>query len=486
MRKKEIKKQLYKMQNKIINKMKYTRYILIVLTISTFITSCKLGPDYKRPEIVTTEKYRFTADNDSIGATEWWTMFNDPDLDTLVKYALDSSLDVLAMAQRVEQARYNVGYVKADMWPKFGVQANASRGNYGGFRLPSEANNFSAGVNMAWEIDFWGKYRSLNDAAKAEYLSTEFGMRTLQISVITEVVRNYFLLLDYKSRLEISKKTLESRNEYLKIIQQRFDVGYAPEIDLNQAQMQKAIAEGSIPVYQRLVSKTENTLSVLIGKNPGEIISKDNIFSEVEPETIPNGLPSELLERRPDILQAEMNLKAQNEQISAAIAMRFPSITLSGFLGGASNDLSTFTSNGAAWNIGAGLLGPLFNFNKNKRRVQIQRAKTEETLYQYRKTILYAFKEVEDALIDITTYKEEIKSRQDHFDAANNAMQLSQQRYDKGVTSYLEVLETQRQAFESELNLSQTKQELFNSYIKLYKAIGGGWISEEEKKSAEE
>jgi len=461
--------------------MKIIKYILIVVAISTLITSCKLGPDYKRPEIVTAEKYRFTVNNDSIGNTQWWTMFNDSDLDTLVKYALDSSLDVLAMAQRVEQARYNVGYVKADMWPNFGVQAKASRGNFGGFRLPSETNNFSAGVNMAWEIDFWGKYRSLNDAAKAEYLSTEFGMRTLQISVITEVIRNYFLLLDYKSRLEIAKKTLKSRDEYLKIIQQRFDVGYAPEIDLNQAQMQKAIAEGSIPVYQRLVSKTENALSVLIGKNPGEVISKDNIFSETEPETIPNGLPSELLERRPDILQAEMNLKAQNEQISAAIAMRFPSITLSGFLGGASNDLSTFTSNGAAWKMGAGLLGPLFNFNKNKRRVQIQRAKTEEALYQYRKTVLYAFKEVEDALVDIETYKEEIKSRQSHFDAANNAMQLSQQRYDKGVTSYLEVLETQRQAFESELNLSKTKQELFNSYMKLYKAIGGGWISEEEK-----
>jgi len=464
--------------------MRYTKYILIVLSISILATSCKLGPKYKRPEVVTAEKYRFTANNDSIGGYEWWTMFNDSNLDTLVKYALDSSLDVLSMAKRVEQARYNIGYVKADMFPKFGVQANSSRGNYGGFRLPSEANNFSAGVNMAWEIDFWGKYRSLNDAAKAEYLATEFGMRTLQISLITEIIRNYFLLLDYKSRLEISKKTLASRNEYLKIIQQRFDVGYAPEIDLNQAQMQKAIAEGSIPVYQRLVYKTENTLSVLIGKNPGEIISKKNIFDETVPQTIPNGLPSELIERRPDVLQAEMNLKAQNEQISAAIAMRFPSISLSGFLGGASNDLSTFISNGAAWNIGAGLLGPIFNFNKNKRRVQIQKAKTEEALYKYRKTILLAFKEVEDALIDIQTYREEIKSRQNHFDAANNAMQLSQQRYDKGVTSYLEVLETQRQAFESELNLSQTKQELYNSYMKLYKAIGGGWISEEEKENA--
>jgi len=453
--------------------MKLTKYILIAVTISLFVTSCKFGPDYKRPEIVTAEKYRYTANDDSLGTTEWWTMFKDSDLDTLVKYALDSSLDVLTMASRVEQARYNIGYVKADMLPNVGVQAGASRGNFGGFRLPSESNNFSAGLNMAWEIDFWGKYRSLNDAAKAEYLATEFGMRTLQISVITEVVRNYYLLLDYNARLQIAEKTLESRKEYLNIIQQRFDAGYVPEIDLNQAQMQKAIAEGSVPLYKRYVAKTEHALSVLIGKNPSEIISTHNIFDTEYPEDIPNGLPSELLERRPDILQAEMNLKAQNEKISTAIAMRFPSITLSGFLGGASNDLSTFVDGGAAWNIGAGLLGPIFNFNKNKRRVQIEREKTEQAMYQYRKTILYAFKEVEDALIDIQTYKEEIISRQAHYDAANNAKQLSQQRYDKGVTSYLEVLETQRQAFESELNLSKTKQELLNSYISLYKAVGG-------------
>ena len=458
--------------------MKLTKYILITLTISLFVTSCKLGPAYKRPEIISPEKYRFTINNDSIGTTKWWTLFNDKDLDTLVKYALDSSLDVLTMASRVEQARLNIGYVKADMFPNFGIQAGASRGNFGGFKLPTESNNFSAGLNMAWEIDFWGKYRSLNDAAKAQYLSTEYGMKALQISVITEVVRNYFLLLDYKARLQIAEKTLESRNEYLNIIQQRFDAGYIPEIDLNQAQMQKAIAEGAIPMYKRLVAKTENALSVLIGKNPGNIIAKNNIFEAEYPEDIPNGLPSELLEQRPDILQAEMNLRAQNEMIGAAIAMRFPSISLSGFLGGASNDLSTFVSSGAAWNVGAGLLGPLFNFNKNKRRVQIERQKTEQALYQYRKTILYAFKEVEDALIDIQTYKEEIVSRQAHYDAAKNAMTLSQQRYDKGVTSYLEVLETQRQAFESELNLSKTKQELINSYISLYKAIGGGWISE--------
>ncbi len=465
--------------------MKIIKYFSILIIISLMVSSCKLGPAYKRPEVQSPKDYRFSADNDSIKNIEWWTLFNDPDLDTLVNYALDSSLDVLTMASKVEQAKYNIGYTNADRWPNFGIQANASRGNYAGFKLPNESNNFAAGVNMAWEIDFWGKYKSLNDAAKAQYLSTEYGFRALQISLISEVIKSYFLLLDYRTRLDIAEKTLKSRDEYLKIIQQRFDAGYVPEIDLNQAQMQKAVAESAIPFYKRMIAKTENALSVLIGKNPNELITHKTIFDIEAPKEFSNGLPSELLERRPDILQAEMNLKAQNDMISAAIAMRFPSFTLSGVLGGASGDLNTFVSNGAAWNIGAGLLGPLFNFNKNKRRVQIEKAKTEQALYQYRKTILFAFKEVEDALIDIKTYNEEIKSRQDHFNAANNAKNLSQQRYDKGVTSYLEVLETQRQAFESELGLSKTKQEYLNSYINLYKAIGGGWISKEEKAEAE-
>ena len=463
--------------------MKLTKYILIVVAISALATSCKLGPEYKRPEVVSPEKFRFSTSEDSLQNIDWWTMFNDPDLDTLVKYALDSSLDVLTMASRVDQARYTVGYTKADMMPNFGIEGGISSGNHGGF---NENGSFSAGVNMAWEIDFWGKYRSLTDAARAELLATEFGMRELQLSVITEVVTQYFFLLDYKARLKVAEKTLETRNKYLDIIQQRFDVGYAPMIDLNQAQMQVAIAKSAIPVYKRLVVKTENALSILIGKNPGSVIADKDLMETIVPENIPNGLPSELLERRPDILQSEMILAAQNAQIGAAIAMRFPSISLTGFFGGASNDLSVLNSTGLAWNVGANFLGPLFNFNKNKRRVDIEREKTEQAIYIYRKTILNAFREVEDALVDIETYKDEIESRENHFKAADNAQDLSQQRYDKGVTSYLEVLESQRQAFESELNLYQTKQEYLNSYIRLYKAIGGGWISGEEKKNAEE
>jgi len=310
-------------------------------------------------------------------------------------------------------------------------------------------------------------------------------MRELQVSVITEVVNSYFLLLDYKSRLKVAEKTLKLREEYLTIIQQKFNGGIIAEIDLNQAQMQKAIAESAIPVYTRFVAKTENALSILIGKKPGNIIADKDLLEAIVPSEIPNGLPSELLERRPDILEAEMNLMAQNAQIGVAVAMRFPAISLSGFLGGASNDLSNLTSGGLVWNAGANLLGPIFQFGMNKARVDIEREKTKQALYSYNKVVLQSFREVEDALIDIQTYKDEIEARKSHFEAADNAQALSKQRYDQGVTSYLEVLESQRQAFEAELNLYKTKQEFLNSYVKLYKAVGGGWISEEEKKEAE-
>ncbi len=452
--------------------MQKIKFILLFI-IAVSIASCKMGSDFEKPEFQTNKSYRFTINSDSLDTEEWWTLFNDKSLDSLVQIALDTNLDVLTLASRVEQARYNMGYTKADMLPNFGVQAGAMRGNFAQQKMPSTSNNFAAGVNMAWELDFWGKFRRLNEAAQAEYLSSEYGLINLKVAIVTEVVSTYFTLIDYKARYDVALKTLESRVEYLNIIQQRYDAGVIPEIDLNQAQMQKAIAETAIPSYRRLLSKVENSLSILISRSPYEIITTSEIMDMEIPETVPNGMPSELLERRPDIKQAEMNLMAQNARVGAAIAMRFPSISLSAFAGGASDELSTFTASGLAWNTGLNLVGPLFNFGKNKRRVDIEREKTKQALYSYNKTVLQAFREVEDALIDIETYSNEINAREDHFNAANSAMNLAQLRYDKGVTSYLEVLEFQRQAFEAELNLIKTKQEFMNSYIRLYKSVGG-------------
>jgi len=249
---------------------------------------------------------------------------------------------------------------------------------------------------------------------------------------------------------------------------------------------QKAIAASAVPVFQRSVAQTENALSIILGRNPGPIRIGRDLEAQMLTPDIPVGIPSMLMERRPDILQAESFLHAQNARIGVAVAQRFPSISLTGMLGGASSEISEITNGDLLFNIGGSMLGPLFEFGKNKRRVEIERRLTEQVLYEYQFTVITAFREVEDALVEISTLKEELQARRDHVTAAQNAEYLSGERYDKGVTSYLEIIESQRQAFEAQLSLSETTQQLFNGYVKLYKALGGGWLSEEEMIAARE
>jgi len=284
--------------------------------------------------------------------------------------------------------------------------------------------------------------------------------------------------------LEISKRTLESRLESLDIIQKRFDKGIIPEIDVNQAQIQKEIAAAAIPFFKRLISKTEHALSILLGRFPREIQTGVDLFGHTIPPHIPVGLPSSLLERRPDIAQAQYLLHAQTARIGVAEALRFPSISLTGILGFASTELDDLISDGDAWSISGGLFAPIFDFNKNKLRVEIQEEKTKQALYFYQNTVLRAFKEVEDALSEVHTYDDQIAAVERQYSAAKNAAALSKMRYDKGVTSYLEVLETERQLFSAGLDFSTIKQEYLNAYVKLYKALGGGWLSKEEVEQA--
>jgi multidrug efflux system outer membrane protein len=321
----------------------------------------------------------------------------------------------------------------------------------------------------------------MTEAARAELLASEYGMRSVQISLISSVAANYFYLLDLKERLGISERTLSSRDSALLIINERFNKGIIPEIDVNQAEIQRAVAAASVPIYKKGINQQEHLLSILAGRLPQEIKTAAGLFGQPMPDEIPVGLPSQLLERRPDILQAEQLFRAQNARVGAAVAMRFPSISLTGLLGLASSDLTSFVSNGLAWSLGGDLLGPLFHFNKNKRRADIERYKAQEFLIRYEQAVLQAFREVEDALVSIASLKEELKAREAQYRAAVNAEYLAQQRYDRGVTSYLEVLETERSSFDAQLVYSQVYQELLNAYVELYRALGGGWISEEER-----
>jgi len=467
--------------------MKNIKYIIVFGIITVFFSSCMMGPDFQKPDIVVEDSFlgeHIAADSINL---RWWELFGDEVLDTLVTHALEYNRDILMAAKRIEQARAYHGMTKADLWPSISVQAGAASGNYigGGAKFKNSSNSFYVTPALSWELDFWGKYRSLSAAALSEMVASEFGMRSMQISLISEISATYFELLDYQNRLEISRKTVEARLKSLKIIQLRFDNGIIPEIDVNQAEAQWAIAQAAVPAYERSVAQTSYVLSILIGENPRYFDFITNNKPIQNPE-IPAGIPSKLIERRPDVSQAEMLLRAQNSQIGAAIAARFPSISLTGLAGVASPEFSTLLDGGLAWSAGASLLGPIFEFGKNKRRVEVERKKAEELVYNYENTILNAFKDVEDALINVKTLKEELAARKIYFDVLNNAATLSASRYDKGVSSYLEVLETERSAFEAELKLSQVEQKLLNSYVGLYKALGGGWLSAEEEQNAKD
>jgi len=461
--------------------------ILIAFTPLLFLTNCAVGPDFQKPQIDTLQVYRYDSLNviDTLAVLKWWELFNDPILDTLIHQALNENRDLRIAAARIQEARANLGFTGADRYPKLDIQAGAARGNYGvGIKLPETSSNFFITPVLSWEIDFWGKFSRATESAEAQLLASEYSLRKVQVSLISEVIGTYFLLLDYAQRLDISRQTLESRLISLDIIQQRFDQGIIPEIDLNQAQIQKEIAEASIPAYERAYSQTENSLSILLGKNPGVIKNGKPLYEQIVPPEIPVGLPSQLLSRRPDIAEAEFLLMAQNAQVGVAVAQRFPSISLTGILGLASSDLSTLTDGGTAWSISGGLLGPIFNFNKNIARVEVEEARTEQALYKYENTVLNAFREVEDALIGIETYSKQVASIERQFAAADNASNLSRDRYNQGVTSYLEVQETERAAFNANLELSATKKDYLNAYVKLYKALGGGWLTEEEMKES--
>lgn len=463
--------------------------ILLALTPLIFLTNCSVGPDFQRPQIDTLEIYRFDSLNvvDTIAVLKWWELFNDPILDTLILQALDENRDLRIAAARIQEARANLGFTGADRYPKLDIQAGASRGNYGlGIQFDQTSNNYFVTPVISWEIDFWGKFARATESAEAQLLASEYSLRKVQVSLVSEVIGTYFLLLDYAQRLEISIKTLESRKISLNIVQQRFDKGIIPEIDLNQAQIQKEIAESAIPTYERAFAQTENSLNILLGKNPGIIEKGIPLYEQIVPPDIPVGIPSQLLSRRPDVAEAEFMLRSQNASVGVAVAQMYPSISLTGILGLASSDLSTLTDGGAAWSISGGLLGPLFNFNKNSARVEVEEARTEQALYRYEKTVLNAFREVEDALIAVQTYRMQLESNKRQFAAADNASTLSRDRYNQGVTSYLEVQETERSAFDANLQLSGTKKDYLNAYVKLYKALGGGWLTKEEMEGTEE
>ncbi|MCB0480380.1 MAG: TolC family protein [Flavobacteriales bacterium] len=463
------------------------RVIVLIILVGLSATSCKMGKNFEPIEVQIDSVFRFSNDSilqasnntatiDSNGL-RWWELFQNPQLDSLIETGLKNNKESQTALKSIEAAELAFKNQKTEMLPKFDATGGFSHGNFQGFITPSANTSWYLNGTVNWELDFWGKYRRLNEASRAEYVSNQYAYYNIQLTLINQITTTYFELVAARRSHEISVQTLNLRDSSLAVIQQRFDQGIIPEIDLNQAQIQKSIAQSAVPVYERQIGLTENLLSILIGSNPRAIetaVSQTNLKPVPE---IPAGIPSDLLYRRPDVLRAEQMAVAQNARIGAAIAARYPAISLTGLLGVGSNALMGVTSGQLGWSVGAGLTAPLFYFGRNKRRVEIERKKAEQANLQYEQTLLVAFKEVDDALISIQTYRKEMEAREAHVIAAINAQNLSALRYDKGVTSYLEYLEQQRQAFDAQLRYVGAKKNLYQAYIALYKALGGGWLT---------
>jgi len=435
------------------------------------VGGCVKGPDYVRPPVPEPPEFRGQAVSDSSAADlPWWEMFGDTVLQQLIETGLESNRNLRTSLARISEARAYLGIVRADLYPRINYGANGAIDGTTG--SDGETNSSAAvGLNASYIVDLWGRVKRSNEAALQELLATEEAYRGVTIALVSEIATTYLLLRDLDNRLMVAEETAETWQSNLDVVTTRFDAGMVSEVDVNQAQIQLAEAEVSVQTFERLRAQTENGLSVLLGQPPLSIERGLQLQDQMIPPDVPAGLPSDLLERRPDIREAERKLHAQTARIGVAEALKFPQFTLSADLGAQFANTST-----GFFGLGAQIFGPLFNAGENQRRVDVEVARTEQLLNQYVQTILTALREVEDAMIAVQTYEAELAARRRQMTAAESAASMAWVRYEGGNTSYLEVLDLQRSFFSSQLKTSEALQLQLTSTVRLYQALGGGWV----------
>jgi multidrug efflux system outer membrane protein len=468
----------------------------LALLLTLVAIGCKVGPNYNRPTASTPQSYRGALAPEiapaqaaqtvsSLGDQQWSTVFQDPILQRLVTEALQNNLDLRIAAQRVLEAQAQVGITRSQQLPSV-----SAGGSFSALQIPTTlagnnangtpANSFFDGGGFsgsaAWNLDFWGMYRRQTEAARAELLASQWAQKETRASLVSEVAQAYFQLRSLDAQLDITKNTIKARQDSLRLTQSLEKYGAGSQADTRQAEELLHTAQANLPELRRQISTQENIVSILLGHNPEGIDRGLNVADQPHPQEVPTGVPSQLLERRPDIQRAEASLIAANARIGVAKAQFFPNISLTSLGGSASNQLqSMFSGNNAYWYAAGSLSEPIFDGGRIRSNYHLSQAQEQEMLLEYRKTILNALKDVSNSLV---AYKETRERREEQAAlvvSAADAVRLAKLRYSGGNTSYLEVLTTDTDLYDAQLQLAQTQEQEAASLIQLYVALGGGW-----------
>jgi len=455
-----------------------------VLSYSLFLSGCAVGPNYQRVKVNAPAEFRGVegaAQQASYADLPWWDAFKDPQLQSLIKTALANNYDLAIAVSRVEQSRQVAAQARAQYFPfvNYSVGASNGKNEFLGSVAPGLGTTqgaFLLAGSVAWEPDIWGRIRRLNESARAQYLSTEEARRGVMLSLTSDVAQAYFELLGLELQLQIAKETTASFADTLKLFTQRYEGGVASKLDTSRAEAAEAAAAAAVPEYERQIAIKENQISILLGQNPEPINHTARLLDEVVPPDIPVGLPSALLERRPDVLSAEQQVRSANAQVGVATAAFFPQLGLTALLGQASTPLSQITSGQAnVWSIAANFAGPIYQGGQLRAQKRQAVAAWEQSKLQYEQAALNAFSDVANALISRTKF-ESIRAEQARsVSAYQEAVKISLQRYQAGKASYFEVLDAQLQLYPEENNLAQTELNRRLVMVQLYLALGGGW-----------
>ncbi len=459
--------------------------IIVAVAAAALLGGCALGPNYERPGVAKPETFRGQAATEAVSFADapWWEAFQDATLKALIQEALRNNYDAAIAAARVQEARANLRVAKSDLFPSldYGAQAGRARLPLGGLNLPDgtdhRTDNFFIGtMSMAWELDIWGRVRRSNEAARATLFATEDARRGVWLTLVSDLAQAYFQLLALDVQLQVAQNSTQAYQRTYDLFEDRFNLGVASRLETSRALGALGSARATVPQIQSAIVARENQISVLLGKAPGPIPRGQPMYAQPVAPTVPAGLPSALLERRPDLRQAEQHLVAANARIGVAKAEFFPKLSLTALFGAASPELSTLTGGGATvWAVAGMLSGPLLNAGRTTGQYRASIAQWEQVRLRYEQSVLGALREVSDSLTALGKLSEAETGQTTAVRGLEDAVVHATDRYRQGLASYYEVLEAQQQLYPAQNTLAQIRANRLVAYVQLYKALGGGW-----------